>query len=215
MIGSTASSTPARRLTQAERSALSEDRLMQAALRLIAERGYERTSLQAIGEAAGYSRGLVSHRFGSKEGLLWALFERTFGAWAARRLMPRIDGQVGVAALRATVDASRAAMRSAPQQIRAFYALLFQSLGPLDVLHPKVAAFHRRQRRAVAAWIAAGIAEGTIRRDVDADRAAALFMSMLRGAAFQWLIDPRGVDLDGLYDSIDEAMSRLLSRRAA
>jgi hypothetical protein len=40
-------------------------------------------------------------------------------------------------------------------------------------------------------------------------------MSMLRGAAFQWLIDPRGVDLDGLYDSIDEAMTRLLSRRAA
>jgi AcrR family transcriptional regulator len=215
MVAPSPSVPPPRRRTQAERSALSEDRLMQAALKLISERGYDRTSLQAIGEAAGYSRGLVSHRFGSKEGLLWALFEKTFGAWAAQRLMPRIDGQVGVAALRATVEASRAAMRGAPEQIRAFYALLFQSLGPLDVLRPKVAAFHRRQRRAVSAWIAAGIAEGTVRRDADPERAAALFISLLRGAAYQWLIDPRGVDIDGLYDAIDEAMTRLLARKVA
>src|ERR1700748_893308 len=61
------------RRTQAERAAESDRRLLRAALKLIAERGYRNTSLAAIGEEAGYSRGLVNDRFGSKAGLLWAL----------------------------------------------------------------------------------------------------------------------------------------------
>src|ERR1043165_2062786 len=78
------------RRSQAQRTALSEDRLLGAALLLISERGYDRTTLQAIGDAAGYSRGLVSHRFGSKEGLLWALLERMFGHWDADSLRPAL-----------------------------------------------------------------------------------------------------------------------------
>jgi AcrR family transcriptional regulator len=209
---STTTRTPRRRRTQAERRALSEDRLMEAALKLIAEHGYDRTSLQAIGAEAGYSRGLVSHRFGSKEGLLWAIFERSFSEWKEENLTPRVGGRVGVEALRAAVEASRAAMRRAPEKLRSFYAMLFQALGPLGVLRPKVAALHRRQRKAVAAWIESGIAAGRVRAEVDAEREAALFLSMLRGAAYQWMIDRRGVDLDALYDAIDEAMTRILKR---
>jgi AcrR family transcriptional regulator len=208
---STAAARPPRR-TQTERTARSEDRLVAAALKLIAERGYDRTSLQAIGDEAGYSRGLVSHRFGSKEGLLWAIFERTFGEWRAGSLAPRIGGRVGLEALRVTIEASRAAMRQAPEQMRAFYALLFGALGPLKVLRPKVADFHRRQRKAVAAWITAGIQSGQVRADVDATREAALVIGMLRGAAYQWLIDPRGVNVDALYDAIDETVTRVLAR---
>jgi len=185
---------------------------MGAALKLITERGYDRTSLQAIGREAGYSRGLVSHRFGSKEGLLWAIFERTFGEWQTESLAPRVGDRVGVDALRATVEASRAATRRAPEKMRAFYTLLFESLGPLDVLRPKVAEFHRRQRKAVAAWIRAGVQAGTVRADVDPVREAGLFMSMLRGAAYQWLLDPRGTDLDGLHDAIADAVTRTLAR---
>lgn len=185
---------------------------MDAALTLIAEHGYDRASLQAIGDAAGYSRGLVSHRFGSKEGLLWAIFTRTFNEWKGASLTPRIGEQVGVEALRAVIDATRTAAQRAPEKMRAFYGMLFQSLGPLGILRPKVAEFHRRERKAVAAWIAAGVAQGSVRADIDAAREAALFMSLLRGAAFQWLIDPRSVNLDTLFDAIDETMTRNLKR---
>ena len=41
------------RLTQADRSALSERRMLEAAVELMGERGYEKTTLAAIGEAAG------------------------------------------------------------------------------------------------------------------------------------------------------------------
>lgn len=199
------------RRTQAERTALSEDKLLRAALELISERGYDRTTLQAIGEAAGYSRGLVSHRFGSKEGLLWALLERMFGHWSTDSLDPAVGERVGIEALHAAVEAMRRAVRTRPARLRAFYALLFESLGPLPVLRPKVAEFHRRQRDGVARWISAGIAAGTVREDVDAAAQAALFMSAIRGAAYQWLIDPE-VDIDAIYDEIEATFTRNLQR---
>jgi AcrR family transcriptional regulator len=205
---------PRRRRTQAERTALSEDRLLVAALELISERGYDRTTLQAIGDAAGYSRGLVSHRFGSKEGLLWALLERMFEHWGADSLQPAVGAQVGIAALHAAVEAMRQSMHAAPERLRAFYALLFESLGPLPVLRPKVAEFHRRQRAAVAEWIAAGVRAGVVRAEVDAATQAALFMSAIRGAAYQWLIDP-SVDIDAIYDEIKATVTRNLQRSAA
>ena len=62
-------STPAARArprTQAERTALSDRRMLEAAIRLIIERGTAGTTLREIGERAGYSRGLASYRFGNK-----------------------------------------------------------------------------------------------------------------------------------------------------
>ena len=49
---------------QAERSALSDKLMFDAAVQLINERGTAKTTLKDIGEVAGYSRGLASYRFG-------------------------------------------------------------------------------------------------------------------------------------------------------
>lgn len=50
--------------------------LLDAATKLFARLGFERTSLAAVGEAAGVSRGLPAYFFGSKEALFHAVFER-------------------------------------------------------------------------------------------------------------------------------------------
>lgn len=55
------------RRTQAQRRAESRVRLIQAAIRLLGSHGYAGTSLVEIGKAAGLSRGLVSHHFGSRK----------------------------------------------------------------------------------------------------------------------------------------------------
>ena len=52
---------------------------MDAAERLFAERGFEATSLEDIGAAAGLSRGTPSYFFGAKERLYAAVLERVFG----------------------------------------------------------------------------------------------------------------------------------------
>src|SRR3954465_8821227 len=59
--------------TQAERRAEAERKLLEAAMHLVAERGVRAVTLAAVGERAGYSRGLVTHHFGNRQGLLDAL----------------------------------------------------------------------------------------------------------------------------------------------
>src|SRR5580693_854740 len=66
---------PARR-TQQERSSQAEKALMDAATELFARRGVDQTSLADVGEAAGYSRGLVNHHFGTKATLVERLARR-------------------------------------------------------------------------------------------------------------------------------------------
>ncbi|MFE7133598.1 TetR/AcrR family transcriptional regulator [Streptomyces sp. NPDC057638] len=51
-------------------------RLLSAATRLFAERGYDRTSVQEIVEAAGVTKGALYHYFGSKEDLLHEVYAR-------------------------------------------------------------------------------------------------------------------------------------------
>lgn len=51
-------------------------RLLAAATRLFADRGYDRTSVQEIVEAAGVTKGALYHYFGSKEDLLQEVYSR-------------------------------------------------------------------------------------------------------------------------------------------
>ena len=57
------------RLSQAQRTELSDARMFDAAVALIVEQGTEKTTLKSVGERAGYSRGLAGARFKSKTGL--------------------------------------------------------------------------------------------------------------------------------------------------
>ena len=86
------------RRTQAERTALSDQRMFDAAIRLIMDRGTQKTTLKDIGEMAGYSRGLANYRFGSKDGLMLELFARFDERSTAeeRALFPRILDSVQI-----------------------------------------------------------------------------------------------------------------------
>lgn len=57
----------------------SREAILDAAEQLFAARGYEATSLQEVGAAAGVSRGTPSYFFRSKAELYRAVLERTFG----------------------------------------------------------------------------------------------------------------------------------------
>ncbi|HSM33481.1 MAG TPA: TetR/AcrR family transcriptional regulator [Anaerolineae bacterium] len=74
-------------------SAVLSDRreaILDVAERLIRTVGYERTSIQAIQDELGISRGAVYHYFGSKEDLLEAVVERMAGA-IGQALQPILD----------------------------------------------------------------------------------------------------------------------------
>jgi AcrR family transcriptional regulator len=66
---------PSRR-TQAERTAATRARLLDAGRRLFASEGYAAVSTQGIVDAAGVTRGALYHQFGDKSGLFAAVYER-------------------------------------------------------------------------------------------------------------------------------------------
>jgi AcrR family transcriptional regulator len=55
--------------SRAEQRRQTEDRILEAARRMFADVGYERTTIRAVAAAAGVDGGLVMHYFRSKEGL--------------------------------------------------------------------------------------------------------------------------------------------------
>jgi len=201
---------PKPRRTQLERTAESDGRMLQAAMRLIGERGYRGTSLAAIGEAAGYSRGLVTERFGSKAGLLWALVRRMLRAFNDEGRARAGAGHVGLEALCDMVDNHRRAL-GAPASMRAFYALMFDALGPIPDLQPEFRTLHRSFRSDIVKMLQSGIDAGGVRADIDVEAQAAIVLGTLRGIAFQWLLEPDAVALDAAYDELKANLRRSLS----
>jgi len=93
------------------RAEVSTRRLLDAARDLIAEVGYHRATLALIAQRAGYSHGLVTRRFGSKENLLYVLVERMTVTWAQREGRVRPGQGVGREAIE---TGSPPSVRSAP-----------------------------------------------------------------------------------------------------
>ena len=179
-----------RRLTQAERSALSDSRMTDAAIALMAERGVAGTTLAAIGEAAGYSRGLATQRFGSKAGLLRHVLKNVSREWL-RRLDLAVGDKVGLPALEAALDTQLGLIGEAPNDVRAMYLLWFQGIDPAAEYRPNVAEVHRQQRETVARWIEVAQAEGLVRTTADPRGVAEYFCAAVAGMVFHWLVNPR------------------------
>lgn len=66
-------------------AASTRDRVLDAAERLFAERGFEGTSLRAVTQAAGVNLAAVNYHFGSKEGLVAAVVRRAMSEVNAER----------------------------------------------------------------------------------------------------------------------------------
>src|SRR5205085_2637846 len=113
----------------AERSALSERRIMRAATKLIGRKGYTKTTLAEIGREAGYTAGLVSHRFGCKQGLLRSLVERIRTRFYHDQIERALDGRTGLDALCATVELYLNELRVREDRLRVLYVLMGEALG--------------------------------------------------------------------------------------
>jgi len=76
-------SAPVRR-TQAERTAETRRRILDAVVESIAEVGFQRTTATEIARRAGVTWGAVQHHFGAKGGILEAVLEDTFERFEAK-----------------------------------------------------------------------------------------------------------------------------------
>jgi TetR/AcrR family transcriptional regulator, acrAB operon repressor len=198
--------------SKAEQSLKTRRRLVSSATELFARKGYRETSVQDIADAAGISRGSIFWHFGSKEGLLWAVAEELFARWELEVLVPEVGETTGIEAVRRSLDAHRTFLTGQTDAHRLFYVLMFEALGPRADLAGEYARLHRHFRTLGAAWIARGVEDGSVRADVDPVAIAVAIVGALGGIAYQYLLDPAGVDLDRIYEALGRTLERGLSK---
>jgi AcrR family transcriptional regulator len=192
-------------LTQAERTAMSDKAMLEAAMALVLEHGTDKTTLAMIGEKAGYSRGLATYRFGSKGGLYDALCKSISRHWL-EYLKQGVGDQVGIEAMCAALDTIYKFEQELPQEARALQILYSGAASPSSEFQETAVAIRRRQKSDVAQWVRLGQAAGEVRTDVDASEVAAQYVAYITGMTYLRLMSPDSFD----FSVANEVMKRHL-----
>ena len=184
------------RRTQEERKAESERRIIRAAIELFAAQGYLKTTMNQVGEAAGYTGGLVSHRFGSKEGLLKAVILRISKRFFEDQLRPSVGTASAEEAVRAMIEIYLKEVTIRQSRIRALYVLMGEALGAVPEVQEDIAELNAGFRNRFATLVQRGIDSGEFSIGVDPEAAGILILGLLRGVTLQALADPEAIDID-------------------
>jgi AcrR family transcriptional regulator len=173
------------------RSTARECEVIDAAARVFAERGYHGTSTQAIADVLGMRQGSLYYYFSSKEAALE---------------MVCLRGTDGF------VEGAEAAVNGAGTPLEKLARLIAAHLAPIETRHDYVKVFinerrylpdasrrrlgrkTRRVERCFEQVIAAGIADGSIRRDTDV-RLAVLAVLGMCNAVINWRPEDRARDM--------------------
>jgi len=179
--------------TQAERTALSDRAMLEAAIELILERGTDKTTLAAIGEKAGYSRGLATYRFGSKAGLFDEVCKSISRRWLDY-LRQGVGDKIGIEAMCAALDAFFRFVSDSPREARVLQILYCGAASPQSEYRQTSAKIHQKQQDDVAKWVQAGQRDGSVRADADAHSIAAQYIAYISGMTYLWVINPGSID---------------------
>lgn len=185
--------------------------MVEATISLLNTAGLAGTTLIAIGETAGYSRGLASHHFGSKAGLFRKVLKHITAVWI-EELEINTRGKTGLQAILAALDAHRDHMRRLPGHARAMFILWSGTFDPASEFKPNVIEFHKIQREAAAAWVVEGIENGQIREDVNPVYFGEQFYASLLGINYQWLVNPE-IDLNTTFDVLKHNIVALTGQK--
>jgi AcrR family transcriptional regulator len=207
--GETIATAEPSRLTQAERRETAERAILEAARTIVAERGLNALTLNAAGEAAGYSRALPGHYFGTKGALVAALADHILGSYALR-VRAAIGPAEGLDGLCERVAFYIDDSCRDPVSLRAFQFILGAGLTGNE-LAPIVERLNRESIDGLADLIKRARAMGEIRSDARPRAEASIILASMRGVMFQWLVNPDHVTLLRVRDCLVTNIRRSLA----
>jgi AcrR family transcriptional regulator len=158
------------------------ERIVEAAEKVMRERGLARTTTKEIARAAGYSEGTLYKHFESKEDLFLAVLAERFPAFVA--LVEKLPARVGQATVRETLE-------EVANNALAYYGEIVPMAASI-FSEPGLLARHREELRkrgagpqmineTLTSFLEAEKRIGRVREDADPEAAAA----MILGACYQ------------------------------
>ncbi len=207
--GASADGLDTTRLTQAERRETAERAILEAAMTIVAERGLDALTLHEVGEAAGYSRALPGHYFGTKSALLSALADHIVAIYN-----DRVNKAVAPAqTLQQFCDyiaLSFEDIRRHPETARAYQSILAGSLHRRELV-PIVERLNQAGIDALVSAIKLLRDNGEVRSDVRPRIEASIILASLRGVTFHWLTKPDPVFLSRMREALTTNIRRSLA----
>lgn len=194
------------RRTQAQRREQAESALLDAAVNLIATKGLDGFTLNEVGEAAGYSRGLPVHYFGTKDRLLGLVAEHLVGTYVQARDSDASSPPGLPRLLRTIHDYCTMPMSSRTLALR----ILMANAAVHPALTPVAKGLNASGLKWIQDEIKAGIVAGNVRKTADTAVAATMVYSFMRGLrGFQPLV--QGLDPAAVAAEFNAALSAHLS----
>ena len=163
------------------------DALLSAALKQFVELGYQHTSVEAIGDAVGLTKGSVFFYFGTKANLMLALLDQVEDL-----VVDRVDNRIAAAGPSAE-DKVLAFLRCQAQlgieqrehvMLLILSSLEFRDAG--DLIERRIKGIYARLYRLVEGVIMLGRRQGIFRTDISSREQAASVMANHDGTFLQW-----------------------------
>jgi AcrR family transcriptional regulator len=184
--------------------------MLDAAVELFALQGYIKTTLNQVGQTAGYTGGLVSSRFGSKEDLLKAVLQRISHRFLNVQVAKVMDPKDTRGSLHRFVDTYLTEVSKKKSATRALYVVMGEALGAIIEVQREIAEFNALTRENLAGIIRNGIERKEVPARVDADAAAYLILGIIRGITMQYLSDPRAFKVSDLIQEVTDMIDDYL-----
>ena len=183
------------RLSRAERRARTRDDLVDAAERLFSASGFHATSVDAVADAAGYTKGAVYSNFASKEDLFLAVYARQADQAVAaieRELAKAPDPITGIE----TLARARVEQRGRADGWLAVFFEFWAHVLRHPELRERFAAIHKRVNEPLAAAAGQVAAEHGVEPEQPVARMATAYYAMQLGLQLERLTQPDVVDAD-------------------
>jgi AcrR family transcriptional regulator len=186
----------------------SRERILDAAARLVGERGYTAASISLISKASGLPASSIYWHFGSKEGLLSAVVER-----GARRWLPAQSYLLSYGGdLPEFLRASGHAVSEHPDFVRLLMMLMLDRRDGTPAAREAMRAVWQDVEGRVRHVLADHFGLGTSERDVAlADRLARFIMACIDGAFVDSQIDPEGTPIPDLFADLGVALEAIVA----
>jgi len=188
-----------------------KERIIAAASKVLAEKGYEATTLREISREAQAAPGLVHYYFGGKDELLVEVLQA-----AGRRFHQRMERLVQEVPAERSLEAALTQLHERVDLEPEVYRLRYESFSlglhnPL--IEPRVRERLAQRRNELGSVIAKVLensegTEGAQRSSLDPTLLAALLLSIFDGLALQKIMDPT-FDLEAAYHLLAQGLHAL------
>ena len=184
--------------------------LLDAAKRLLRERGYVNTTARDLVAASDTNLGSIGYHFGSKEALLNEALSELFVDWT-RRMTGAASDPSASALERAGL--SWREMLDAMADDRPLLQAFVDSLSPAlrsPELRAQLAESYRATRREVAGVVAEALGADAVGAGADPEIIASFFIAVADGYVLQFLVDPSSCPSgDELVGALGSALAAL------